>query len=439
MKPALQWFWRARLALSACPFLFCMGISVHAEPLSLKRAVDLALAHSPAAGQASADQQRAFALLREARNNYIPQVLIGSGLGNTWGYPLSLGGSAPSIVNITAQSALIDPALRDAVRAARTDFQATEEENKDRHNQIIQDTTLAYLEMIKWEELIDHLHEQHDDAIRTEQAVSQRIAQGIDSEQERTQARLVTARANLRIAQAEGAMDVLRSTLSQLTGLPASSIEVVADSVPAMPSVEPPSDATTKAVDSNPAVEFARQHATAQMFRARAEHRALWPSVDFASQYAVLAKYNNWAKFFPIGTFDRNNATLGVVIRFPFFNASQHAHAEAADAEAVHAQREVETTKGQVSQQVLKLQHSVQELAAAQEVSELEYEIAKSNVDAVDIRMNSGNATIHDSANARAEMYEKYNSLQDANFELLRSRVGLLRVTGDLESWVEGK
>lgn len=439
MKPALQWFWRARLALSASSFLCCLGISAHAEPLTLKRAVDLALAHSPAAGQASADQQRAFALLREQRSNYIPQLVVGSGLGNTWGYPLSLGGSAPSIVNITAQSALINPALRDAVHAARTEFQATEEANKDRHNQIIQDTTVTYLELIKWEQLTAHLHEQHDDAERMEQAVGQRIAQGIDNEQERTQARLVTARANLRIAQAEGAMDVLRSMLSQLTGLPASSIEVVADSVPAMPNEELPPDATAKAVDSSPAVEFARQHATAQMFRARAEHRALWPSVDFASQYAVLAKYNNWAKFFPVGTFERNNATVGVVIRFPFFNAAQRAHAEAADAEALHAQKDVETAKSQVSQEVLKLQRSVQELAAAQQVSELEYEIAKSNVAAVDIRMNSGNASIHDSANARAEMYGKYNTLQDANFELLRSRVGLLRATGNLESWVEGK
>jgi hypothetical protein len=37
------------------------------------------------------------------------------------------------------------------------------------------------------------------------------------------------------------------------------------------------------------------------------------------------------------------------------------------------------------------------------------------------------------------DMYEKYNSLQDAKFELLKAQVGLLRTTGDLENWVEGK
>ncbi len=68
-------------------------------------------------------------------------------------------------------------------------------------------------------------------------------------------------------------------------------------------------------------------------------------------------------------------------------------------------------------------------------MSELEYELAKSDVDTVDIKMNAGTAGVHDSANARTEMTEKYSALQDANFQLLRARIGLLRATGELESW----
>lgn len=436
MKAALQWFPRARITLVASSLL-CLMVPVHAEQLTLKRAVDLALAHSPAAGQASADEQRALASYREMRDQYIPQLLVGSGLGDTWGYPLTLGGTAPSLVNITAQSALFNPALRDAVRAGRTESKAVGADAKDRRNQVIQDTTLTYLELIKWQQLTDHLSRQHDDAVRMEQAVQQRISQGIDSEQQHMQARLVTARANLRVAQAQGAMDVLRDRLSQLTGLPAASIEAIADSVPTIPEPDPAPDAEAKAVDSNPMVESSKEHASAQLFRARAEHRALWPSLDFASQYAVLAKYNNWVTYFPQGTFQRNNASIGVVVRFPFFNASQHAHAEAADAEAIHAKKDVDSTKNLVSQEALKLRHSVQQLSAAKEVSELEYEIAKSNVDAVEIRMNSGTATMHEAADARAEMFEKYNALQDADFELLKARIGLLRLSGDLEAWAE--
>ena len=53
------------------------------------------------------------------------------------------------------------------------------------------------------------------------------------------------------------------------------------------------------------------------------------------------------------------------------------------------------------------------------------------------IRMNSGTAGVHDAAAARTEMFEKYDALQDSSFELSKARIGLLRATGELESWVE--
>jgi outer membrane protein TolC len=182
---------------------------------------------------------------------------------------------------------------------------------------------------------------------------------------------------------------------------------------------------------------FAREHALAQGFRARAEHRALWPTADFATQYAVLAKFNNWLQFFPNDVFQRNNATIGVVLRFPIFNAPQKAHAAGADADAVRANKEAENTKNQVSQQVLKAQDSVRQLSAAKEVSDLEYEIAQSNDDAVEVRVNSGTATVPDAANARLELFEKYSAAQSTDLALTRARIGLLRLTGELEAWVQ--
>ena len=93
----------ALAVLRVCPLSclefsrFCAASQLSAEPLPLKRAVELALAHSTTAAAANADEQRVFASYREARNQYIPQFVLGSGLGKSWGYPLSLEGSAPSI------------------------------------------------------------------------------------------------------------------------------------------------------------------------------------------------------------------------------------------------------------------------------------------------------------------------------------------------------
>jgi outer membrane protein TolC len=288
---------------------------------------------------------------------------------------------------------------------------------------------------VKWEGMLAELNQSYSDAQRDQGLVLQRIEAGVDSQVEQQKAQLATARARLRTLQAQGAIDILREHMGKLTGLPSASILTVPDSIPALPAVKQEDDLSSKAVESDPALQAAKLRARAQMFRARGEHRSLWPSIDFASQYAVLARYNNYDQFYR--KFERNNATVGVAIRFPFLNFSQKARAEAADADATRASKEVESTKNQFSQETLKLQRAVQQLTAAQEVSELEYDIAKAGLDAVEIRMNSETANVHDAASARTDVAEKYNVLQDANFQLLRARIGLLRATGELESWAE--
>ena len=405
-----------------------------AEPVPLKRMVELALAHSTTVAGATADEQRVFASYREARNQYIPQLVVGSGLGKSWGFPLSLEGSAPSILNVNSQSTIFNPATRDFVRAAKTDLGAATAQSKDQRNQVIQDTVLSYAELSKWERAASHLREEHAAALQTEQLVAERVKEGIDSLQMQNKAHLSTARLRLQLAQATGAIDIIRSRLSHLTGLAAASIETTPESMPALPEVKQEDDLAGQAVRSSPAVQAAESRATAETFRARGEHRAMLPSADFAAQYGLLARYNNYDEFFK--TFQRHNATIGVVLRFPFLNYSQRARAEAADATALKAKKDAEAAKNQVSEETLRLQRSVEQMAAAKEVADLEYQVAQSNLEALRVRMDSGSIGWHDVQDAREQVNERYNSLQDSIFELERAQITLLRATGELEGWV---
>lgn len=416
--------------------LFLHSTLLAAEPVPLKRVVELALSHGTTGEAADADAQRAFASYRATRNQYLPTLTVGSGLGATYGYPLSLEGSAPSIVNTTAQSALINPALRDFVREARTEWEASTARSKEQRDQIMQDAVLSYVELSRWEGLQARLSEEYSTALKMEQIVNQRIQEGVDNPLARNHARLNTARVYLHISQAQGAIDVLRSRLSQLTGLPAASIETISESIPELPEVKQEDNLPARATAVSPSLQVASLHTTALAFRARGEHRAMLPSVDFAAQYALLATFNNYQHYFQPHSFQDNNASIGVVIRFPFFSPSQHARAQAADAEALRAKKDLETSRNQVSEQTLKLQRSVQQLAAAQEVADLEYEIAKSDLDAIGIRVDAGTATLHEQEDARTQANERYNAVQDADFQLERARITLLRATGDLSAWV---
>src|SRR5437016_5879486 len=60
------------------------------EPLTLKTAVDLALKHSTGLAMADADKKVAERGLAQSKYTFVPQVTVGSGLGYSQGFPLSL-------------------------------------------------------------------------------------------------------------------------------------------------------------------------------------------------------------------------------------------------------------------------------------------------------------------------------------------------------------
>src|SRR5215470_351305 len=263
-------------AVAALSFLSIASLSASAEPLTLKHAVELALAHSTATGISTAEVQRAGASYRETRDNYIPQLVFGSGLGKSWGFPLSLEGSAPSIFNINAQSAIWNPALQQFVRATRTEWQATTLQNKDQRAQVVQDTVLSYAELNKWEQRMNRLHDEEAAANKLEEAMAERVKEGIDSPVERSKARLTAARAHLRTVQAQGSADVLREHLARLTGLRASEIQIASESIPQMPPVSE-DDEVASATQNNPAAQAAEERARASYLRAQGEHKSLLP------------------------------------------------------------------------------------------------------------------------------------------------------------------
>jgi len=447
MKPAS----RGVLTLFCTVAIVLLPASLLAEPVPLRRVVELALSHATSAGIAAADEQRAAAGYRELRDSYIPQLSTGAGLGYSHGFPLSLEGSAPSLFTVNAQSALLNPSLREFLKAARVDTTVASLKTKDQRNQVIQDAALSYAELAKWEQRLAKLQDTQAETNKMEAAVAERVKEGVDSEVEGTKARLSAARVRLRIAEAQGAADVLREHLSKLTGLLAANIQTDPDSIPAPPA---PDDAPKAATDSSPGVQAAVEHARAQYLRAQGEHKALWPSVDFAAQYALLSKFNNFENYYipskpcTVGgvsvlcvtnTFQQNNATVGVSIRFPLFNSSQRARAQTADADALKASKEAEAAKNQVSEETLRLQRSVAQLQAARDVAELEAEIAQKNLTAVQTKIDAGTANLHDLDDARSQVSERYIVLQDVTFELQRAELGLLRSTGELEKWALGK
>lgn len=214
--------------------MFLLPASLLAEPIPLKRIVELALSHATAAAIAAADERHADAAYQELHKSYIPQLTAGAGLGPpSYGFPLALEGQAPSLFTISTQSSLYNFSLRSATQAAKADEKMAALNTKDQREAVIQDAAQSYAELSKWEQRLVRLQETQSEADKFQAAVEQRVKEGVDSEIDGTKARLSAARVRLRVAEAQGSADVLREHLSKLTGLAAQSIQTDPDSFPA--------------------------------------------------------------------------------------------------------------------------------------------------------------------------------------------------------------
>ena len=379
--------------------LVVLASALQAEPIPFRRAVELGVQRSTIVS--AAEQNRAHQAYLAAVRLYIPQLIVGSGLAKTFGYPLSIEGSAPSIANVNATGFLINPSNRETIRAAHAEWDAAAFGSEDRKQQAILDTAVTYTQLDRLVTALHLLRQEEEESTRAEQITGERVQAGVEPALDLTRSRLATARVHMAIARVEGDIDMLRNVLAQLTGLPAQGIETITESIPALPEISQSSDVASKAASTNPTVKLAFAHADAKQFLARGEHKQFLPAVDFVAQYSRFATYNNYEVFFPPGTFRRNNGLIGVAVRFPFFNMSQRARAAEADAEAVQARRQAEDAKNKVSNETRKLQHEVAQLAAAREVARLEYQLARADVDTVQTKVQGGSATLGDEANAR--------------------------------------
>jgi len=406
------------------------------KPLAFRAAIELALRNSAGTSLSRAELERVRATVTQTRNLFLPQVTVGSALGYSHGFPLTLEGSAPSLFNVNIQGLLLNAAQRDYLRAAKSESDATVAQNDERRGTVIMETAIAYVQLDLLESSLS-VHSQQQVAVaKYQDIITQRVQAGLDSQTELTRAKLAVARTRLEIAQTQAAADELRHRLAQLTGLPESAIRPSTETIPPLPAVSQDENLAALVAEKDPSVKAAEQAARAKEFRATAEHKQLYPTVDLAGQYALLARYNNYDQFFK--TFERNNLSIGVVVRFPIFSAPQRAAVEAARADADKAREEARNVKERVSTETLKMQRSVQELSAARDVAMLEHQLAQTEIEAAQAKVESGTASVKDEQNARVAEHQRYAAYLSSTFDLDKAQVQLLRQTGQLESWALG-
>lgn len=407
--------------------------------VSLYTVVDLALRNSKAVQVAEAGQQAAHGAWKESRDAYIPNFALGSGLGYSYGFPLG----TPTVFNVTSTSLLFSFSQHDYIRSAQAAEKAATLRLRDTRQQVILDASLTYIDLAKTLGQIAALNQAAAETDKLIDILRDRLQAGLENHMQMTRARLTGAQIQLRVIQMEDHAEDLRQHLSNLTGLDPALIQPVASSVPQLPNLDFPSLLRTS--PKPPAVQAADATADSKMFAAWGDKRQNYrPTVQFASQYALFSKINNYTVYYPPNAFQYNNFGLGIQAVWPLFDRIRGDKAEESQAEAVRARRQAELTRIQTDEGNLTLWHSLRELEAQEQVADLQQQLAQDTLAATITQMNHVSADAsggpippQQAEQQRIEERTSYVDLQDAQFSVTKVKLDLLNAIGDLEDWAK--
>ncbi len=405
--------------------------------VSLSSVVDLALQNSTQVHIAMANVQRALAGVSESKDAYLPSFVLGSSLGYSYGFPVG----QPSVYNIGSQSLLFSFSQPDYIRAARASLKAAELNLKDGEQQVALDTALAYVQLDNDLKEIAALDEEKGFAEKLVDIEQERLRAGVDGRMELTKAELTSAQVDQKRLHIEDDANLLREKIAHLTGLPAINFTPDSKSIPADPTILA-ADSGENQVGANAAIQAAYANAKSKTMLSFGDAKQNYrPQFAFGAEYNRYAEFNNYAEYYL--RFQHNNFDIGVQITIPLFDASRRAKARESAAEAVRANAEADQAKNQVSEQVLSMRHSIEELKVQRHVAELKSELAGEQLAAIQSQLQNGSGspnapqvTPKDEELAHIQERERYQDALDASFQVTSVELNLMRSLGEIQDWV---
>ncbi len=418
------------LLLASATGGFAQGTS-NTEILTLKRAVALALQNSRELALARVQSNVAEKTANVNHALFLPNFYTGSGIGYTRGYPQGISGP-PSIFNLTYVQTIFNGPLRGEFRAAEERAEGQRLAFESTRDAVIMRAASACLELAKVRRSLELLRRERESAQRIVDITRERLGAGLELPIELTRAQLTAARIEQRIVHLEGREEALEGELRGLLGLPTNRrLEVEPEELPASAD-QPVRELVAMALAENSSIKRTEAERRAREQRLRGERIGYFPTVDLVSQYALLARFNNFDQFFR--TFRRNNFSVGLDVKIPLFSARTSAAVALARTDLNAAELELKTKRKDLEIEVRQQSRQARELEMTREVARLELQMAQENLSVVQSQFQEGRAGLRDLEKAHLEESNKWLAFLDADYERQQAQLELLRSTGQLAS-----
>lgn len=400
--------------------------------LTLKEAADLAARQSPEVLLARLDEQRAAAAAEAARDPFVPKMFVGSGLAYTSGFPMSIEGSAPSIVQARAVSSVYNKPQKLAVAQAREQARGAQIATGQQCESAVGRVVSAFLDTERRGRLVELAERQLESAEKVNTIVSLRVREGQELPLEGKRATLDVARARQRLLVFEADRDAAESTVAFLLGLPPGARVRPAGEQRQLPELPQSAEAAVEeALRENREIKRLESALLAKGFETQARRAERYPVLDLVAQYGLFARFNNYEDFFR--RFQRHNGQLGVSIQLPLlFGPGRAGKLGVAEAEAARIRLQINQVRSRVSLDTQKQFLEVRKSESARQVNRLELELARDTLSVQLARFDEGRASLKQVEEARRGEQDKWMAYYDAVTQAEAAGYVLLESTGRL-------
>src|SRR5438093_4107925 len=400
------------------------------ESINLKQAVERALqnSHEVALAQVQYDVSRNAVDVNRAA--FKPNLYTGSGAAYTHGFPQTVSGAAPSIVNLSYVQTLFNPPLTGQARAASERSEAQRLDLEKTRNAVMLETSSGYLELAKVRHSLELMRNERQSNTSILNFTRQRLTEGLELPIEVTRAELAEARTEQKVVQLESRQRVLERRLAALMGIPAERRIEIEPVTLAFNENQAERDLAARALENSLDIRQAEYERRARERRLEGEIGSKWPTVDLVGQYGLFAKFNNFQQFFQ--KFERNNFNIGVQVRIPIVASQRSANIALARSELTAAEVTVKNKRQNVEIDLSNKYQRVRELNAAREVARLELKLAQENLQLLQARFEEGKTNLRDVERARIEENERWLAFLDSDYERQKAQLELMNTTGDI-------
>jgi len=407
--------------------------------MTLRQAVETALKQNPDIALARLDEAKARQGVLVAKDPFTPHLVIGSGLAYSNGFPMSIQGSAPSVVQANIVQDIFNRQQSLTVAQAKETARGAALDVAGKRDEVVFRTASLYLDAERAARLEEFARRESESLQKVLETVQTQVREGraLPLAEKTAAANLAHARQAAELLDDDTATS--ETALAMALGYSAEDrVHPVAEERPAPPLPSSEEDAISSALDSNKDLRKLESQITAKELEKRGVKAQRLPRVDLVAQYALLAKFNNYAEFFQ--KYQQNNEQIGMSFQMPFaLGPGVGAQVAQVESDIAHLKIDLNNARNKLRNDMEQAFRNVHKSQTAAEVAGLDLDVAREQLSVDLAQMQEGRVLLRQVEEARVAESDKWMAFYDAQYGLERARLSVLRLTGGLMAAVEGQ